>query len=114
MKLPNAHLALVERHKIVGYLLNATHPDNSGKARFFESLGFSVEDPELLMTAFRTVADSGDVVETARSVHGVKFVVDGWLSRHTQESRGRRVRTVWIVDAGRDAPRLVTAYAGKE
>ena len=114
MKLRNAQLAVVERHKIVEYLLNVAHPDNSGKARFFESLGFSIEDPERLMTALRVVAVDGEVVKTERSVHGEKFVVEGWLSAHTEESRGRLVWTVWIVDAGRDAPRLVTAYPGKE
>ena len=114
MKLRKAHLAVVERHKIVDYLLNAAHPDNSGKARFFESLGFSIEDPERLMTALRAVAGNGEVVETGQSAHGEKFVVEGWLPVHTEKSRGRLVRTVWIVDAGRDAPRLVTAYPGKE
>ena len=39
----NAHLAVVERHKVVGYLLNSAHPDNGGKARFFESFGFSAK-----------------------------------------------------------------------
>lgn len=38
-----------------------------------------------------------------------KYVVDGWLSVHTQESRQWSIRTVWIIDRGEDAPRLVTA-----
>jgi hypothetical protein len=46
--------------------------------------------------------------------HGEKYVVDGWLAAQTQESRRWSVRTVWIVDRGGDAPRLVTAYPGKE
>jgi hypothetical protein len=36
VKLRNAHLAIVERSKIVDYLLNSAHPDNGGKALFFE------------------------------------------------------------------------------
>ena len=40
MKLPNAHLALVAKEKIEDYLLNGAHPDNGGKAQFFDSLGF--------------------------------------------------------------------------
>jgi hypothetical protein len=48
------------------------------------------------------------------SPHGEKFVVDGWLSVHTEEGRQRSVRTIWIIDAGNDAPRLVTAYPGQE
>ena len=48
MILPNAEKAIVERDKIVDYLLNAAHPDNGGKATFFESLGFRRSKPELL------------------------------------------------------------------
>ena len=83
------------------------------KARFFESLGFSIEQPERLMAALRALAENGDVVENAHSVHGEKYVVEWWLSAHTGESRRRLVRTVWIIDLGREAPRLVTAYPGR-
>ena len=114
MRLRNAHLAAVEREKVVDYLLNAAHPDNSGKARFFEFLGFSIDEPERLMAALRALAKNGEVVESAHSVHGEKFVVEGWLSAQTEESRQWLVRTVWIIDQGHDAPRLVTAYPGKE
>jgi Domain of unknown function (DUF6883) len=114
VRLRNAHFAVVERQKVIDYLLNAAHPDNSGKARFFESLGFSIEEPERLMAALRALAENGDVVENAHSVHGEKYVVEGWLSAHTEESRHRLVRTVWIIDSGHEAPRLVTAYPGKE
>jgi len=41
MKVPGAHLAVVEQAKIIDYLLNPAHPDNGGKAVFFDSLGFS-------------------------------------------------------------------------
>jgi hypothetical protein len=31
---------LVAKEKIEDYLLNGAHPDNGGKAQFFDSLGF--------------------------------------------------------------------------
>ena len=40
MKLPNAEKAVVEREKLADYLLNAAHPDNGGKAAFFEGSDF--------------------------------------------------------------------------
>lgn len=40
MNLPNAERAIVEREKITDYLLDPAHPDNGGKAPFFEHLGF--------------------------------------------------------------------------
>lgn len=114
MKLRNAHLAVVDRAKVLDYLLNDAHPDNGGKAQFFALLGFSREDPERLMRALREVAVKGKVVKTGESTHGEKYVVDGWLSAHTHESRQWSVRTIWIIDRGENAPRLVTAYPGKE
>ena len=113
MQLRNAHLAVVERHKVLEYLLNAAHPDNGGKAKFFQLLGFTRENPELL-GALHTVAQMGEVVEMVDSIHGEKYVVDGRVSSQTEQSRQRIVRTVWIIDRGFDAPRLVTAYPGTE
>ena len=105
---------MIDRNKVLDYLLNEAHPDNGGKAGFFGLLGYSREDPEPLMQALRDVAEHGDVVSSAESAHGQKYVVDGRLSGHTRESRQWWVRTVWIIDRGEDAPRLVTAYPGKE
>lgn len=114
MKLPNASLAVVDRAKVLDYLLNEAHADNGGKARFFGLLGYSREAPDRLMEALRGVAKHGDVVNSAESAHGQKYVVDGRVSGQTQESRQWSIRTVWIIDRGEDAPRLVTAYPGKE
>ena len=72
MKLRNAYLAVVHRSKVLDYLLNEAHPDNSGKARFFALLGFPRGDPERLMDALRDVAQHGEVVSSAESVHGEK------------------------------------------
>ena len=51
MRLPNARAAAVERHKVTGYLLNVSHPDGAGKARFFMGVGFAAND-------WRALADS--------------------------------------------------------
>lgn len=107
MRLPNADLAVIESRKIVDYLLNAAHPDNGGKAAFFESVGFALSRPELLIEALRAVAQ-GEVGSKITSGHGDKYVIDGTLT-----SAGGRigpVRTVWIIDRGTTTPRFVTAY----
>ena len=108
MKLPNAHLALVPKEKITEYLLNAAHPDNGGKAEFFHSLGFAAEEWEVLMRALREMAAAHETSEKLESDHGVKYVVDGSIK--TPGAKTPLVRTVWIVDYGRNCPRLVTAY----
>ncbi|MCR4318600.1 MAG: hypothetical protein NUW37_19840 [Planctomycetes bacterium] len=53
MKLPDLENAFIEREKIEDYLLNASHPDNGGKAAFFLRLGFEQEDWETLAKALQ-------------------------------------------------------------
>jgi hypothetical protein len=79
LKLPNAHLALVERGKIVEYLLNSAHPDNGGKARFFMALGFRSEDWETLAAALRQMALNSPVSQDMETVHGKKYIIDGTI-----------------------------------
>ena len=110
MKLPNAHLAVVDLEKVTAYLLNAAHPDNGGKARFFRLLGYTVDAASELVNALCGTAIAGDVTAMSESAHGRKYVVDGSLASRVGKLESRTVRTVWIVDAGLDAPRLVTAY----
>lgn len=105
--LPSAALAVVDKEKVIGYLLNAAHPDNGGKAAFFERLGFTSSDWLTLADAFRRVAVRGAVAAVASSSHGTKYVVDGQIAG---PQRAAVVRTIWIVDRGVDVPRLVTAY----
>ena len=52
---------------------------------------------------------------TARRTRRVQpWAVDGPLSSHTGGGGSRMVRTVWIIDRGKEAPRLVTAYPARE
>ena len=101
---PRDHIAKVLN------LLNASHPDNGGKATFFGGLGFTRAEPGALVEALRGVAVGGDVIARAESQHGLKFVVDGTI--RSPSGRQPTVRTVWIIDAGQDSRRLVTAYPG--
>jgi uncharacterized protein DUF6883 len=112
MKLPNAHVALVEREKLLDYLLNGSHPDNGGKAEFFIGLGFSPDRWSALAHALVQLAEDSEIVASMESVHGIKYIVDGRLKLPSGKSSG--VRTVWIIDKGDERPRLVTAYPRKE
>ena len=72
MMLPNAHLAIVEDEKVIEYLLNPIHPDNGGKAAFFQMLGFDWGAPSVFSAALRKLAVTGDVFKTVESGHGSK------------------------------------------
>ncbi len=108
MKLPNAELAIVEREKIADYMLNPAHPDNGGKAPFFMACGFRRDDWIALADALRALALTGEVSKSLDSPHGRKYILDEEIE--TPAGHQAAVRTIWIVDAGSDAPRLVTAY----
>jgi hypothetical protein len=111
-KLPNANFAIVDRKKIVEYLLNREHPDNGGKADFFVGMGFNPSDWETFAAALRLLAVSGSVTSTMESSHGRKYILDGPIDR--PDGTERLVRSVWIVDTGETVPRLVTAYPWEE
>jgi hypothetical protein len=78
-----------------------------GKARFFEGLGFSADNPQALEAALRSLAIDPEQVVQEDTGFGTKYIAEGKL----RGSRGSaRVLTVWIIEAGAEIPRLVTAY----
>jgi hypothetical protein len=111
VNLPNAHKAIVKRDKIADYLLNAAHPDNGGKAAFFESLGFRPAQPELLAQALRKLARQAEVTKATASPHGQKYVIVGQIESPT--GKVANVQAIWIFDKDRNVARLVTAYPQK-
>jgi hypothetical protein len=112
MKLPNADKAIVEREKIADYLLDSAHPDNSGKAEFFERFGFRRNEWKILADAFLALARTAEVAQSMKSPHGQKYVTVGRIE--SPNGKTASVRTIWIVDKGLNIARLVTAYPHKE
>ncbi|MEX0613255.1 MAG: DUF6883 domain-containing protein [Pirellulales bacterium] len=108
MQLPNVEAAVVEKEKVVGYLLNPQHPDGAGKAQFFEAMGFRADQWQVLAGALRSVGESWPITRRVDSAHGSKYIVEGTLE--TPSGRAARIPTVWIVDRNAEAPRLATAY----
>jgi hypothetical protein len=111
MNLPNAHLALVEREKILEYLLNREHRYGASKAQFFSAFGFTLASWETLAQALREHARRHEVSRIRETVFGLRYEVDGELN--APDGRTPRVRTVWQLDHGEVAPRLITAYPSK-
>lgn len=80
MILPGRERLLVEREKVVDYLLNPDHCYGASKARFFGAFGFRRE--------------AWEVPRDALCEHG----------------RRPPICTVWQLNADQTAPRLITAY----
>jgi hypothetical protein len=108
MILPHADLAEVTEDKVRRYLLNPDHPDGASKARFFALMGFTADEWLLLAEALRRLALKTEVAKRIETGHGTKYIVDGRLE--SPSGRTPNVRTVWIVDPGREIARLVTAF----
>ncbi len=106
--MPNAHAADVSEVKILGYLLNAAHPEGAGKAAFFQAMGYRRTHWQSLATALANVATTGVVRAVTTTEHGTKYSMDGVLA--VPRGGTIAIRTIWIIDHGVDVPRLVTAY----
>lgn len=108
VKLPNANIAVVEQTKICGYLLCSSHRYGAGKARFFAQFGFRAEAWEELALALREHGRQNEVSNVRETGFGPRYEVEGELT--APNGRRPRVCTVWQVDEGQTAPRLITAY----
>lgn len=108
MKLPNANLAIIEEAKVIDYLLNQKHRFGASKARFFGQFGFQREKWKDLAAALRKHGRQNEVTKVRETGFGPRYEVEGELT--TPDGRRSRVRTVWQVDDGEIAPRLITAY----
>ena len=108
MKLPNCKQAYIASSKISDYLLDVGHPAGQSKARFFRLVGFDESTIDKLHEGLLEIAREEDVIEVKNSIHGMKYVIDGMLS--TPADRQVSIRTIWIIDAGYEIPRFVTAY----
>jgi hypothetical protein len=108
MRLPNADFAQVEREKITEYLLNAEHRYGASKARFFASFGFRLANWEVLALALLKHGRHYEVSRVIETIFGANYEIEGSLK--TPDGRMPRIRSVWQVDHGMVAPRLITAY----
>lgn len=108
MKLPNAAQAIVEHEKIVDYLLNPEHRYGASKARFFARFGFRRENGKVLAEALLLHGQTHEVKRVRETGFGPRYEVEGEL--RAADGGTPRVRSVWQLDQGAVAPRLITAY----
>ena len=109
MSVPNARSAVIEGSKLREYLLSAEHPVGRYKARFFRSLGYTLDHAEQLAADLRGVLEN-EVEATVEIEFGTKYVVRGRLVPPNGSTT--MIVTVWIILTGEDIPKLVTAYPG--
>lgn len=107
MKLPNAEHAEVAREKVRDYLLSSRRRIGRFKARYFRTLGYSLENWELLASELRSIARS-NVASELESPYGRKFSIVARIVG--PNGRTGSIVTIWIIESKSDWPRFVTAF----
>jgi len=106
MKLPNAELAIIDPRKLRNYALSLLHPVGRFKAAFFSRLGFTAENWERLDLELRRMAVSETAELGERTPFGQKYLIRAFLLG--PKGVRAKIRSVWIILDGEQAPRLVT------
>ena len=107
-QLPGAANATIADDKITQYLLNPTHRDGSGKAKFFTLFGFSLTNPDELKNALLQHPLRNLVTDRRVRPHGITYEVG--CSLITPDGRNPCIISVWIIGPIDPDPRFVTAY----
>ncbi|HTR00715.1 MAG TPA: hypothetical protein VMH83_12015 [Candidatus Acidoferrum sp.] len=100
-------VVLVERHKILDYLLSPVHTVGQFKAEFFQSLGYHQLLWRLLERDLRGVLANG-LQAAGESDFGTKYTASGLITG--PNGKQAWVLTVWIVQPATNVLRFVTAY----
>lgn len=108
MYMPGRENAIVEDSKIAGYLLNLQHPDGRSKAGFFLRAGFGPDQAEEFRELLLRQAMWHQVSKTEQTKFGTKYIIDGIVE--TPHHFSFNLRTVWMLGADSEQPKLVTAY----
>ena len=108
MKLPNGQKAIVDERKIREYLLSPSHPVGRFKAKFFASIGFTLEGWPGFVVELQRIAAEGEAELIEEGAHGRKYLVRGRIAG--PGARPANVDSVWIIRSGDDTARLVTVY----
>ena len=106
--LPNASQAVVDPSKVRDYLLSSSHPIGRFKAAVFLALGYTQQNWTTLRNDLLLVAHTGEALPAEPSTYGQKYQVSAMLAG--PNGRGRRFKTIWLVESDASAPKFLTAY----
>jgi hypothetical protein len=101
MRLPGA--VVIPSDKLSGYLLVARR--HNDKAKFLERFGFTLDNPDVLEAAIRSLAAGNEAVIDRQDVYGVFYRVEGSLVG----PKGKlEVVTIWLERAVDGEVRFIT------
>src|SRR4051812_45667653 len=95
-QLPNIATAIVDDRKIIDYLLNATHPQNQGKANFFGLFGFTLTNWQELKKSLLDHPNNHQVVSRTSFPYGEIYEISCSLA--SPDGRDPCVRSFWAIE----------------
>jgi len=108
MKVPNADRAIVDIQKLTGYCLSYEHPRGRHKARVFQSaLGVTAINAAEILDLLLRMVKSEDCAMGLTDEYGTRYTVDFAYTRGTKQAT---LRSIWIIKAGEDTPRLTSCF----
>lgn len=108
MKLPNADSAIIDAQKLAGYVLNAEHRRGGSKASLLLAFGYDPANWQRLASDLHQYHLSADVDRTRATTYGTRYEIRAALQ--TPSGRLLILRSIWQIDSGATAPRLITLY----
>jgi hypothetical protein len=108
MKMPNNDQSEVAEEKISEYLLSRTHEQGKHKADFFSRFGFDLNNAVDFKAALLQHSIDRDVETEKESPYGNKYELK--CEFKTPDERNPCIYSVWIIENGKEAPKLITAY----
>jgi hypothetical protein len=111
--LPEAQNAQIDSKKFDEYSMNPDNPQNGGKGKAFEQIGYDVHTPQgrstgaqNLIEQLRLSLQSAPANQGRTSTYGPRFVVH--IEVAGPNGKKGTLVTVWQVDEGKSFPRLIT------
>ncbi len=99
---------ICEENKVKNYLLNISHPEGAGKAKFFiETLGIQQDDWRYLADQISGAMKFAYIYKIKNSPYGVNH--GALININGRNGRTAILETGWIINSG-DNAKLVTAY----
>ena len=101
---------ILNKNKLISYLLNESHPKGKSKFLFFKKFGFSPNDPEELEYALKSHPVDHEFVKTVWTDFGLRYEVE--CSIRSPDGRDPCVVSVWQENED-GLPAFITAYPKK-
>lgn len=101
---------VIEKRKVIHYLLNVAHPDGRGKAKLLIRCGFHPENWEDFVKSVIEYTKGAKVISEVETPFGRKIILEGNLE--TPSGKKLFIKSVWIVSL--KSPILVTLFPAKK